>query len=140
MIGISVDFRELRSDVVKLLEKQGFEIEICNLEAGDYIAYNRIAFKRITIDDILKSIFKEKRLFGQIEHLAGRYQSPVLIIEGEDPFFPGRTVNPGYIHGFLKKLAVYFRVPAIFTLNEMQTAELISSITRAEHESLTQPE
>ncbi|MFZ3167548.1 MAG: ERCC4 domain-containing protein [Candidatus Methanoperedens sp.] len=132
-VKVVVDSRELRSGVVKMLEKQGIEIEITTLELGNYIANNRIAFERLTIDDFLKSFFEDMRLFGQIKHLAGSYERPILIIEGEDPFFPGRTIDPSFIQGFLKTIAVSFRVPTLYTLNEAQTADVISSIARAEH-------
>ena len=131
-VRIVVDPGELRSSVVKALEKQGVEIEITKLEAGDYAANHRIAFERMTIDDLLKSIFEDMRLLSRIKYLANSYERPILIIEGEDPFFSGRTVNPASFQCFLKTVAVSFRVPAIFTLNEVETAEVISSIARAE--------
>lgn len=121
-----------------MLEKQGVEIVITDLELGDHIVKNRIAFKRITIKDLLKSIFEDMRLFDQIKHLASRYDCTILIIEGEDPFSSGRNVNPGSIQGFLRKLAVSFQVPVVFTLNEAETSEVISSIARAER--MKQPE
>lgn len=88
-VRIVVDPGELRSGVVKSLEKQGVEIEITKLETGDYIANHWIAFERMTIDDILKSVFEDMKLFSRIKYLANSYERPVLIIEGEDPFFSG---------------------------------------------------
>jgi ERCC4-type nuclease len=132
LIRIVVDPGELRSSVVKALENQGVEIEITKLEAGDYEVNHRLAFERMTIDDFFKSIFEDRKLINQIKVLANSYERPLLIIEGEDPFFSGRTINPTSIQGFLKTIAVSFRVPTIYTLNEVETAEVISSIARAE--------
>lgn len=101
-IRIVVDPGELRSGVVKALEKQGVEIEVTKLEAGDYTANHRTAFKRMTIDDFIKSIFEDRKLLSQIKDMANSYERPVLIIEGEYPFFSGRTINPTSIQGFLK--------------------------------------
>jgi ERCC4-type nuclease len=129
-IRIVVDPGELHSGVVKALEKQGVEIEITKLEAGDYVANHRIAFERMTIDDFIKSIFEDMRLFDKIKDLANIYERPVLIIEGEDPFFSGRTINPASIQSFLNKIVVSFRVPILYTLNETETAEIILSIAR----------
>ncbi len=131
-VRIVVDPGELGSGVVKALENQGVEIEITKLEAGDYVTNHKIAFERMTIDDFFKSIFEDMRLFEKIKDLAKSYERPVLIIEGEDPFFSGRTINPGSIQGFLKKIAVSFRIPTLYTLNEAETAEVISSIAKAE--------
>jgi ERCC4-type nuclease len=135
-----VDPEEMQSCLLKIIEKQDFEIKIKELESGDYVVENRIGFKRMTVEDILKSIFGDAGLLGQIRNLAGIYECPILIIEGEDPFCSGQTINPGYCQNFLKTIAVSFRVPIIFTLNEAETAEVISSIVRAEMENLPQTE
>ena len=113
-VRIVVDPGELGSGVVKALEKQGVEIEITKLEAGDFVANHWIAFERMTIDDLLKSIFEDRKFFSLIKELANSYERPVLIIEGEDPFFSGLTINPTSFQNFLKTVAVSFRVPAIF--------------------------
>ncbi len=131
-IRVIVDSREQGSSVVKALEKQGVEIVITTLEAGDYVADHNIAFERMTLEDILKSIFDDMKLFCQIRNLANSYERPVLIIEGEDPFFSGRTINPASIQGFLDKIVVPFRVPLLYTLNETETAGVISNMIRPE--------
>ncbi len=131
-VSVVVDSGEQDSRVVKTLEKQGVEIEITTLEAGDYVADHKIAFERMTLEDILKSIFEERKPFCQIRNLANRYERPVLIIEGEDPFFSGRTINPASIQGLLDKIVVPLRVPLLYTLNEAETAGVISSMARSE--------
>ncbi len=127
-----MDTGEQGSDVVKALETQGVKIEIKTLEAGDYVMDHRAAFERVTLEDLLKSYLKDGKLFSRIKAMANSYERPVLIIEGEDTFFSGRTINPSSIQGFLKKIAVSLRVPAVFTLNEAETAEVISSIAGTE--------
>ncbi len=131
-VRIVVDSGEQGSRVVKALEEQGVEIVITTLEAGNYVADHKIAFERMTLEDILKSIFENRKLFSQIRNLANSYERPVLIIEGEDPFFSGRTINPAFIQGFLDKIVVPFRIPLLYTLNEAETAWVISSMARSE--------
>ncbi len=138
-VRVVVDHREMRSGVVKALEKQDIEIEITTLEVGDYVASCRTAFERKTIDDFFKSLFEDRKLFSQIGDLAGSYERPVLIIEGGDPFFSGRKVNPKSIQGILNTIAVSFRVPTLYTLDEAETAELISSIARREQSDEKRP-
>ena len=135
---VVVDSRERDSGVVEALEKLDVEIEITTLKAGDYMVNHRIAFKRLTIDDILKSIFEGEKLSSKIGDMTSIYERPILIIEGEDPFFPSRPFNLSFIQSFLKTIAVSFGVSTLFTLNEAQTAEVISSIARTEH--LNKPE
>ena len=129
--NVIADAGETHSGVVKALEKQSIEIEIKTLELCDFVINGGITFERVTLDDLFKSIFEDRKLFSRIKELANKCERPVLIIEGEDLFFSGRTVNPGSIQGFLVKIAVFFRVPAVFTLNETETAEVIASIARA---------
>jgi ERCC4-type nuclease len=129
---VVVDSGEQGSRVVKALEEQGVEIVITTLEAGDYVADHKIAFERVTLEDILKSIFEDRKLLSQIKDLANNYERPVLIIEGEDPFFSGRTINPASIQGFLDKIVVPFKVPLLYTLNEAETAGVILSMARSE--------
>jgi ERCC4-type nuclease len=130
---VVVNSRELDSGVVKALEKQDIEIELTILETADYVVNHRIDFVRMTIDDFLKSIFKDRKLYTKIGGMASSYDRPILIIEGEDPFFPGRTINPSFIQGFFNTIAVSFRVPTLYTLNETQTSEVILSIAMAKH-------
>lgn len=130
---VVVDSRERDSGVLKALENQDVEIEITTLDAGDYIVNHRIAFKRLTIDDILKSIFEGRKLSSKIGDMTSIYERPILIIEGEDPFFPGRMINLSFIQDFLRIIAVSFRIPILYTLNEAQTAKVISNIARDEH-------
>lgn len=130
---VVVDSKEKDSGVAKVLENHDLEIEIATLEAGDYIVNHRIAFKRLTINDILKSIFEGEKLSSKIGDMTSIYERPFLIIEGEDPFCPGRMMNISFIQDFLRIIAVSFRIPILYTLNEAKTAEVISSIARAEH-------
>ncbi len=131
-IRLHVDTGEMHSSVVKALENQDIEIEITDLEVCDYV-FNGIAFERLTFDDLLRSVFEDVKLLTRIKNLADHFERPILIIEGEDPFLAGRTINPGSIQSFLRKIATSFRVPAVFTLDEVETAELILSITGAEN-------
>lgn len=74
------------------------------------------------------------RVYGGFKRTELRwYDRTILIIEGEDPFFSGRTVNPESIHGIPKTIAVSFGVPTLFILDEAETAEVKASIARLEH-------
>ena len=127
---------EMQSGFLKEFEKLDIEIEIKELEASDYVIDSGIGFKRLTLDELLKFIFGDRELLGQIRNLSGLYERPVLIIEGEDPFYPGQTINPGPLQNFLKTIAISLRVPVVFTLNEAETARVISSIVMAEQGNL----
>lgn len=63
----------------------------------------------------------------------------ILIIEGEDPFFSCRTVNPESIQSILKTIAVSFVIPTLFLLDEAETTEVIAGISKREQSDEKQP-
>ena len=98
---IVIDHREMRSKVAEALEKLGAEIEIATLEVGDYVVSDRVAFERKTVNDLFSTLLERRELFSQLNDLAKSYRRPILILEGEDPFFfSGRRVNLKAIQGF----------------------------------------
>jgi ERCC4-type nuclease len=136
---IVIDHREMRSRVAEALIKLGAEIEIATLEIGDYVVSDRVAFERKTVDDIFATLLERRELFSQLMDLAKSYKLPILIIEGEDIFFfSSRRVNPKAIQGFLNTIAL-MRIPTLYTLNEAETAQVISMIAAKEQTNKTRP-
>lgn len=129
---IIVDHREKRSKVIDSLKKQGADIELTTLEVGDYIVSDRVAFERKRIDDLFATLLERRDLFSQLTDLARSYKRPILIIEGDDPFFSqnGR-IHPNAIQGILNTIAL-MRVPVLYTLNEAETAQVITMIAEKE--------
>ena len=123
MPEIVVDHRELRSPVAKTLERLGVKLVFKTLEVGDYVVSDRIAFERKTMDDLFSSWLDEKKLFEQLYDLAQAYHRPVLIIEGSDPFFTTRRVNVQAIRGMLNAITVSLRVPILYSLTAVETAQ-----------------
>jgi len=129
---IVIDHREMRASVSEELEKLGAVIEINNLEVGDYVVSERVAFERKTLPDFFATLFERHELFSQLRDLSRSYRRPILIIEGEDPFFVfSRRVNPMVIQGILNTIAL-MRIPTLYTLNEAETAQVISMIAAKE--------
>ncbi len=129
---IVIDHREMRSRVADGLVKLGADIEIATLKIGDYIVSDRVAFERKTVDDIFATLIERRELFSQLMDLSRSYRKPILIIEGEDPFFfSKRSMNPRAIQGFLNTIAL-MRIPTLYTLNEAETAEVICMIAQKE--------
>ncbi|HMB44235.1 MAG TPA: ERCC4 domain-containing protein [Candidatus Methanoperedens sp.] len=136
---VFIDHREMRSRVAEGLVKLGAEIEITTLEIGDYVVSDRVAFERKTVDDIFSTLLERRELFSQLFDLAKSYRKPILIIEGEDIFFfSSRKVNPKAIQGFLNTIAL-MRIPTLYTLNEAETAQVISMIALKEQNDKTRP-
>lgn len=129
---IVIDHREMRSRVAEGLVKLGADIEIATLEIGDYVVSDRVAFERKTVDDIFATLIERRELFSQLMDLSRSYKKPILIIEGDDPFFfSKRKMNPRAIQGFLNTIAL-MRIPTLYTLNEAETSEAICMIAEKE--------
>lgn len=129
---IIIDHREMRSGVAEALGKLGADIEITTLEVGDYVVSDRVAFERKRVDDLFATLLERRELFSQLMDLGRSYRRPILIIEGEDPFFfSGRRMHPMAIQGFLNTIAL-MRIPTLYTLNEAETAQVIGMIAAKE--------
>jgi len=125
MVHVIVDYRELRSSVVKELDRLGTDIEIKTINVGDFIVSDRCAFERKTTDDFLKSWLDEKKLFSQLHDLKNSYELPILLIEGDEmSLFTARRVNSKAVQGCLFAIA-RMRIPILFTLNASGTANAL---------------
>jgi len=122
-IKIIVDNREKNSLVISNLIKIGFEIEFKQLPIADYII-NDTAIERKTISDFKSSIIN-KRLISQIQEIK-KYPKHFIILEGletTDPY-SGR-IHENAFRGFLLSIALEYKVPIIFTLNEEDTVKYL---------------
>jgi ERCC4-type nuclease len=136
---IIIDHREMRSGVAEALRNLGAYIETAALEVGDYVVSSRVAFERKTVDDLFATLLERRELFSQLMDLAGSYRLPILIIEGEDPFFfSGRRMHPAAVQGFLNSIAL-MRIPTLYTLNQVETAQVICMIAKKEQGGRNKP-
>ncbi len=131
-IKIIVDSRELRSEVARKLYELGAELEVKNLEVGDYVLSDRVCVERKTAKDFVESIKDRERLFSQIAKLKSAYPRPLLIIEGDNLYKGG--VHPNSLRGAIVAIAVDFGVPIIRTSSPQETAEFLFTIARREQE------
>ena len=128
------DSRELRSPVIKELDRMGANITVKILEVGDYVISDRVAFERKTVDDFLKSWIDEKKLFTQIYDLKVSYERPILLVEGfQDDLYTARRINPVAVQGVINSIAV-MGVPTLYTGSPKGTAQIIAMIARREQE------
>ncbi len=133
---IFVDPRE--REMGKLLEAQGLEVTLKNLEVGDYIVSDRIAIERKTADDFVASIIDpERNLFRQISDLSRSYEKPVLILEGRDLYT--RQISPNSIRGALAAIAIDYGIPIIPTESREETAAIIAILAAREHKEGREP-
>jgi ERCC4-type nuclease len=136
---IVIDHREMRGGVIEELQRLGADIEFAALQVADYVVSDRVAFERKTVDDLFATMFERRELFSQLMDLSRSYRLPILIMEGEDPFFYSkRRVNPMAIQGFLNTIAL-MRIPTLYTLNQAETAQVIFMIAEKEQNYRKKP-
>ncbi len=136
---IVIDHREKRGGVIEELQRLDADIEFAALQIADYVVSDRVAFERKTVDDLFATLFERRELFSQLMDLSRSYRLPILIMEGEDPFFYSkRRVNPLAVQGFLNTIAL-MRIPTLYTLNAAETAQVIFMIAQKEQDYRKKP-
>jgi len=126
-VKLIIDNRERNIDIIKTLEKAETSLEFQNLPVGDYILSDRICVERKTVRDFEASII-DGRLFDQIQRIKEYYESPILIIEGEEVFNLGRNI----IEGTLIAIYTDYNIPVIFSKNPEDTSRILYMIAKRE--------
>ncbi|PIN67396.1 MAG: hypothetical protein COV98_03060, partial [Candidatus Altarchaeum sp. CG12_big_fil_rev_8_21_14_0_65_33_22] len=130
-VKIYVDIRERNTEIFKILNKKA-NVEVKQLEVGDYILSENVCVERKTAGDFLQSIV-DRRLLEQAGNLARNFEIPLMIIEGELNF-SARGIHPNAIRGAIASLATDFKISIIPAKNEKETAEMLIAIARREQE------
>jgi len=131
-IKVIIDHRELRSNVARVLEEKGVDVDIETLDVGDYVVSDRTCIERKTTYDLLDSLFsKDRDLFDQLANLKSSYDRPVLLIEGND-LYTIRNVSPNAIRGLLSSIVLDFNIPILTSKDYKDSAELIYSMAERE--------
>jgi len=123
LISITVDYRESRSPIARILSKKEININSAQLDVGDYILSSRIGVERKQVDDFLSSLLQGK-LFMQMRKLRNAYSRPLLIVEGEG-LFTKRNINHNALFGSFVSIIVDFGIPIITTSNANETADFL---------------
>ena len=131
-LTIFVDPRETRSGVARFLEKAGVDLNLRNLEIGDYVVSDHVCIERKTAVDFLQSLINKRRnLFEQIHRMKNEYEKPLLVIEGES-VYGQRNVHPNVVRAVMATIAIDYSVPVLQTRDEADTASLIYVIAKRE--------
>lgn len=128
---IMVDNREPDS-VCDSLEALGAEIEVRQLEIGDYLLSDRLVVERKTREDFEASIV-DGRLFSQVAGLSAALPRVVVIVEGDAP--DDSRLSRAALLGAYSALISDFGCVLFFTRSSSATAEMLYAL--AHHEQLT---
>ncbi len=128
---VFADSRE-HGAVIDYLFKNGINVKVGQLKAGDFIISEDIGIERKTTDDFVNSLI-DKRLFEQAQKLKQAFIKPLYIIEGNfENIFSARNVDSKAILGALTSLILDWQVPILFSRNPEETAEIIANLAKRE--------
>ncbi len=125
-VRVVLDSREIRSGVPAALERMGVILQIeGNMEIGDYVVSERIAFERKTAPDFLQDWITTRELFPKLIDLKLAYRKPILLLEGyTSALFDTRGIDPAKVQACLYTIA-RLGIPLIETINVEGTARAL---------------
>jgi ERCC4-type nuclease len=123
-----VDTRESPSGIPELLEQRGVYVQRRMLDVGDYVA-GQYAVERKTVTDFISSLYSG-RLFDQANRISQAYAKFLMIVEGDIQEALSDLKNPRVYWGTLLTLALNFDFKIFFTLDENETADLLSLLAK----------
>lgn len=137
MPKIFVDHRERSSGVIKELIKREIEVIEKQLVLADFVIKTKnlngeiltVGVERKTINDFLNSII-DRRIISQLINLKKHFDTPLLILEGEENIYQIRNFHPNAIRGMLASIAIDFNIPILHTRNNKDTANLLVIIAK----------
>ena len=130
-VKVIVDYREMRTNVIKQLYELGAKIESKPLPVGDFILSDRVCIEKKTTNDFIESLI-DGRLFNQAKNLVENFEKPIILVEGDESLYNKRAVHPNAIRGAIAALAIDFRIPIIQTSGEHETALVLYMIASRE--------
>lgn len=125
---IVADDREKASGVPDNLRRLGARIEFRLLDVADYVIGDR-AVERKTTSDFVSSLFSG-RLFEQARRLSESYVMPLMVVEGDLQASLQEISRPKTFWGSILSLVLQYDIRPFFTVDALQTAELIFTFAR----------
>jgi len=110
-------------------QELGCETEVCNLEIGDYVFDNKVAFEYKTIADFITSI-NDNRVFNEAINQAENYDWHYVVIQGNDSerakqIAISRNYRPINIHQYYGAIASINRYSTVIEVNTPYTKEAL---------------
>src|SRR3989304_7971218 len=109
-IAIIADYRE--KEVISHLKEMATKVNVINLEIGDFIVSEKIAFERKEHSDFVSTII-DGRIFEQAENLKNNFAKPIIIIEGSS----NREIVDNALKAAVASLLTNYAVSLVHTKN-----------------------
>lgn len=134
-IKIVADMRESRSTIISILQRMpDYEVEVSELEAGDYMLREDFPVERKAAVDFVASIL-DRRLFEQVARMKADFGKATFVIEG-DVYATRSKVTPEAICGAISYLTMIEDARVLTTRNAAETASLLATMARHAQQGL----
>lgn len=134
-VSIIADQRETKSSVTRHLDTHDdVELELEQLDVGDYIVGDDCAVERKSIEDFHDTLTGDRSLFEQVGDLTSSYQTGILLMEGSHGALYGGNIHENAIRGALSSLVTDFGTSIMYAMDEEDTAEMLVSIAKREQD------
>lgn len=127
---IIADHREKGSPLLKNLLDFNVDLQLKQLDVGDYMLSSDVCVEFKNARDFLDSIV-DGRILTQLRSLV-QYPKPLFVIEGDLNEAASRKVDQNAIHGMLSTIALSYRIPVLRTSGPLETAKLFMTIAKRE--------
>lgn len=123
---IIISTRLKGSQVAEVLEELGTETNYVTLRRGDFVLADQFGVMYIKREDFIERI-KKRTIYRDILEFKREYASPVVLIEGENPFHD-KSLDLATIQAVVLFASVLNRVPILTTVDDVETAQMIFMI------------
>lgn len=130
VISIICDHRETASAVVRNLSLIGANLNLEQLEIGDYIISDRVGIERKSAQDFNDSI-KDGRLFKELFDLKNNFERAILLLEG-DPFL-NSSLKENALYGAIASIILNLGVIIYKTKDPEESALFLYNLAKKEH-------
>ena len=127
---IIVDHREKGSTLLKILLDMGVNLQLKQLDVGDYMLSPDVCVEFKNARDFLDSIV-DGRILTQLRSLV-QYPKPLFVIQGDLNEAGTRKVDQNAIHGMLATIALSYKIPVLRTSTPLESANLFMTIAKRE--------
>ncbi|MHA1730559.1 MAG: ERCC4 domain-containing protein [Promethearchaeota archaeon] len=123
---VLMDARE-PPEMKNFMEAEGLEVEVRQLDVGDYILSNNVAVERKRGPDFTSSIV-DNRLFENLARVKEVYPTVILLLEEFDSTFEASMMNPSSVYGALAYCAYKMGVSVVPTAGKQHTAIFLKRV------------
>lgn len=135
MIEVIVDSREAKSGIARRIAGMpGFSVDVCQLDAGDFLPAATVCVERKRSGDFAASIL-DGRIQGQVKLMKATYDKVILLIEGSVTDTQSR-IEPAALMGALSWISLLEGISIVHTVDEAASALLIATMARHAQQGL----